>query len=121
MKNLALILVAAISIILASCQKETIEPQPNPNPNSIKDLVVSPTFDWKTTRMVNLQLVGYANNTCTISYPDGTPVQKVFLKKNEPMGLQLSLPTALKKLKIDYMGQTVELELNGSEINYTFN
>lgn len=121
MKNLLLILVAAISIFLASCQKETTEPQPNENPKSIKDLVVSPSFDWKTTRMVNLQLVGYANSTCTISYPDGTPVQKVFLKKNEPFSMQLSLPAALKKLQLAYMGQTVEIEINGSDVSYTFN
>lgn len=121
MKNTTLILTAAFSILLASCQKETINPQPNENPKSIKDLVVSPSFDWKTTRMVNVQLVGYANSTCTISYPDRTPIQKVFLKKNEPFNIQLSLPAALKKLQLAYMGQTVEIEIKGTEVSYTFN
>ncbi|MGC8866073.1 MAG: hypothetical protein ACP5O2_10180 [Bacteroidales bacterium] len=121
MKNLTLIFLAVVTIFLASCQKETIAPQPTENPQSVKDMVVSPSFDWKTTNMVKLQLVGYANSTCTISYPDGTLIQKVFLKKNEPLSLQLSLPTASKKLQLSYMGQIVDLDLSGSEISYTFN
>jgi hypothetical protein len=114
-------LIATLVIVTASCQKETESPQPNPNPTSIKDLVVNPSFDWKTTHQVSLQLTGYANSTCAISHADGTFIQKVFLKKNEPFTLKLSLPVAEKKLLLDYMGQHVELDLNGSEVTYIFN
>ncbi len=121
MKNYIWILIATLVIVAASCQKETESPQPNPNPKSIKDMVVNPSFDWKTTHLVNLQLTGYANSTCTISHSDGTTIQKVFLKKNEPFTLKLSLPVAEKKLLLDYMGQHVELEINESEAIYIFN
>lgn len=121
MKNLIWILIATLVIVTASCQKDNDNPQPNPNSSSVKDLVVSPSFDWKTTQQVNLQLTGYANSTCSISHADGTFIQKVFLKKNEPFALKLSLPVAEKKLLLDYMGQRVELEISGTEVNYIFN
>lgn len=121
MKNYFLILIAMLAVIITSCQKDKNDPQPNPDYTSIKDLVVRPSFDWKTTHQVSLKLTGYANSTCTISYANGTLIQKVFLKKNEPFILKINIPTAEKKLQLEYMGQKVELEITGTEINYMFN
>ncbi|MEJ5303673.1 MAG: hypothetical protein HPY80_07800 [Bacteroidales bacterium] len=121
MKNYIWLLAAGLILIAASCQKENDNPQPNPNPQSLNDLVVNSSFDWKTTHQVSLRLTGYANSTCTISHIDGTLIQKVFLKKNETFTVQLNLPDAEKKLRLEYMGQRIELEVTGSEVSYIFN
>ncbi|MDK2910000.1 MAG: hypothetical protein PWR20_1567 [Bacteroidales bacterium] len=121
MKNYIWLLAAGLILIAASCQKENDNPQPNPNPQSLSDLVVNSSFDWKTTHLVSLRLTGYANSTCTISQIDGTLIQKIFLKKNEPFTVQIDLPDAEKKLRLGYMGQRIELEVTGSEVSYIFN
>jgi hypothetical protein len=120
MKKALSIFTLGIVLILSACQKETGTPNDNPD-KSIRQLNISPGFDWKTTHNVSLTLTGYASSAAEITNPDGDLIQKVFLKKNEPYTTQLVLPKATKSIKLNYMGQTVDVEISGTSASYLFN
>ncbi len=120
MKKSFSILFLGIILILSACQKESGTPTDNPD-KSIRQLNISPGFDWKTTHSVNLTLTGYANSAAEILNADGDLIQKVFLKKDEPYTTQLVLPKASKSVKVNYMGQTVDVNLSGNSASHLFN
>jgi hypothetical protein len=119
MKKISYLSFLLAVLLLTSCQKEesTI-----PNPvNSVNEMQVSPSFDWKTTHDVTVTLTGYANSTVEIANPKGEIIQKAFLKKDEAYTVKLNLPVAIKSLQLRYMGQVVDANLSNGTLTYVFN
>ncbi len=120
MKNTLLIITLGLMMSLSACKKENVTPIDSSN-KSMSELNVSSGFDWKTTTDVTLTLTGYANSTAAILNSNGDLIQKVFLKKNEPFTTRIALPKATKSFKLSYLGQTVEVEVSGTNVSYIFN
>ncbi len=72
----SLILIIGVFIILQSCKKSI----DNPTPTSMNDLQVAPSFNWESSRVVNLSagmnmLTGQIGSLCKISVYDADPAK----------------------------------------------
>lgn len=119
MKRQVILLFIGITLIITSCQKEA-EPIIDPT-SSVKEMQVSSSFDWKTTHDVSITLVGYANSTVEIANGNGELIQKAFLKKDEAYTVKLNLPIANTSIQLRYMGQVINVNLEGNALTYVFN
>jgi hypothetical protein len=122
--KIKLLIISAL-LLGTSCKKDLVEQyeltKPKTSTTKTSDLKVSKDFDWKTTKEINLNLIGYANSPVTILDADGTIVQKAFLKTDQEYLAILSVPAYQNNVKLLYMGQEVTLELNQKNITYKFN
>lgn len=122
--KIKLLIISAL-LLGTSCKKDLVEQyeltKPKTSTTKTSDLKVSKDFDWKTTKEINLNLIGYANSPVTILDADGTIVQKAFLKTDQEYLAILSVPAYQNSVKLLYMGQEVTLELNQKNITYKFN
>ena len=85
------------------------------------DLKVSENFDWKTTQATKLTLNGYANARVQILTLQGEVIETSRLETNKEYTTLLTLPKTEKQIILSYMGQEVTLDLNQTNIQYTFN
>lgn len=110
-------------IVSTSCKKENLSNYSKVETSTIKtsELKVSNNFDWKTTKNINLNLVGYANSPLLITNSKGDVIEKCMLFKDKNYTTIVTIPTYEKTIYLNYMGQIKSLELNQSEINYIFN
>jgi hypothetical protein len=120
-----LLAIALFGILMGtSCKKETAEFTPVSNTEkatSTSEIKVSDNFDWKTTKEVSLNLIGYANAPVLIVDLNGNVIEKALLSTNAKYSTIISVPTTEKKVKLLYMGQEVILDLNQNELTYQFN
>lgn len=122
--KIKLLIISAL-LLGTSCKKDLVDQyeliKPKTSTTKTSDLKVSKDFDWKTTKEINLNLIGYANSPVTILDADGAIVQKAFLKTDQEYLTILSVPAYQNSVKLLYMGQEVTLELNQKNITYKFN
>ncbi len=120
-KNLLQILLIGFltSLIFSSCmKKEEIETDPIISEN-MKDMQVSPSFDWSTTTMHSIKFKAYAQSLVKIATPEGKMLKVGMLSNEKEVELSFSVPSFLKKVNISFLGNDYELELSDS--NQVFN
>lgn len=109
-----------VATLLTSCKKDFMEPITPTKPiKTMNDLKVPANFDWKTSKEVNLNLIGYAKAPVTIKDQDGVIVAKAMLSTGAT-DISISLPTYVDKVWLEYMGQSIEVSTK-SNIKYIFN
>jgi len=124
-----LIAIAFVTVVLGtSCKKDFLEdkyqattPTSSSNATKTADLKVDKNFDWKTTQETNLTLTGYANARVQVLNVNGDVIETARLETNKPYSTVLSLPKTEKKIILSYMGQEIFVDLNQTNIQYTFN
>lgn len=124
-----LLAIAFVTLLLGtSCKKEMFEeknltstPTKSSNATKTADLKVSENFDWKTTQATKITLTGYANARVQILSLSGEVLETSRLETNKAYTTLLTLPKTEKKILLSYMGQEVILDVNQSNIQYTFN
>lgn len=120
-----LITLALFGILMgSSCKKETTEFAPvknAPKATSTSEMKVNDNFNWKTTKDVSLDLIGYANAPVIITRMSGEIVEKAFLSTNAKYNTIVSVPSTDKQVILLYMGQQIVLDLNQTKLAYQFN
>ncbi len=119
MKKIILLSVLGLAVLFSSCRKD-MDNKPT-TPPTMEELEIPADFDWKTIKDFQLTLTGYANSIVEVSSPEGVVYQKVFLTRNEPYTMKLTVPTYEQSVRLKYMGQNIELQLSTTNIEYTFN
>lgn len=120
MKKL-LILLFSITIITSACNRDKTN-NPNPeNPSSMEDLNISSSFDWKTTKDIQLTVKGNTSNIVEVTSNEGIPYQKGFITANITYTMKLTVPSYEDSIYLYYLGNKVGLELKGENLNYNFN
>jgi hypothetical protein len=118
MKKL-LIILSVLVIGFSSCKKDLDVVKPE-TPASMSDLKVSSDFDWKTTRQVNLELKGFINGMVEVLSPKGTVYQRVRLFGQQTCQIKLTVPAYETNVRLQYMGQSVDLKLDSGTLHYEF-
>lgn len=119
MKKVFLALIV-VSSILSSCNKETKDQSPT-DPVDIKDLKVNSNFDWNAAKTYEFEIVGYANSVFIIKDVEGNVLHKAMLHKDVVYKTTLQLPAYYKVVNAEFLGNTYEISLNNSKIQYTLN
>lgn len=110
--------------MMVSCSKNSIKPINTSGfktSNSISDLQVPTTFNWKTTQTINLTVTANKNNLIDVTSTDGVSYQKAFLRPNKAYTMKLVIPAYTKVLNLNFMGQKVTLNITSTNMNYQFN
>ncbi|MBP7510446.1 MAG: hypothetical protein KA981_00875 [Bacteroidia bacterium] len=132
MNNKILLFTISISMALVSCKKNLPEPSPiTPTIKATKvgELKASESFDWKTTKDVEINIKGLntltpINRTLVVSTVDG---KSVFYRAQQLMSLSstisLIIPATVTEIKVNYgtISKTVSISGNKFQFDYTKN
>lgn len=123
MKNIIILILLVITII--SCKK--MEVTPSINQKSTKDLVVPPTFDWKTSKEITLMISGLKevdsiiSNTIYIKSSIGDTVYyKDVIRMNGDYTIKFAVPSIETKVVLVYGSKTKIIDLISNEITFNF-
>ncbi|GCD78111.1 hypothetical protein JCM31826_15930 [Thermaurantimonas aggregans] len=119
MKKVVLVLIAAGSI-LSSCNKEEKMQIPT-EPVDIKELKVGNHFDWNAAKTYEIEIIGYANSVLKIKDMDGNILHQAMLTKNVGYKTILQLPAHQKTVKAEFLGNSYEISLDNTNIQFTLN
>jgi len=123
MKNLFIIML--ILVTFSSCRKnDTVTPD---KPKSTKDLVVAPTFDWKTSKIITLNVIGMKDvnpqiiNTLYVKSSVGDTIYfKDILTMNTDYTLSFSVPSTETKVILVYGSKTKTIDLLSNTITFDY-
>ncbi len=118
-------LVVLIALLSLSGCKKTEEVLPE-NPQTIFDLKVSSSFDWKTTKSLTVNVAGMEypltiTNTLYIKSVDGKSVFYNNLHEmNKSYTLQVAVPAYLDKIVISYGTISKTMDIVGTTVNFDY-
>ncbi len=119
MKRILLFLVVGAALGLSSCMKEEVSINREIE-QSIDKISVSPSFDWKTTRDLTLNLTGYTRGLVEVESVKGVVYQSAYLLKYQPYEMKLTLPAYEKKVVLVFQDQRVEVSIESGVVNHRF-
>lgn len=122
MKRFTGLLILSLTLALVSCQKSNLSniSPATPATNSMDNLQVPSTFNWKTTRTVNLTITANANNLVDVTSSKGVSYQKAFLQPNVAYTMKLVIPAYENTLNLNFMGKKSTLAITSDNMNYQF-
>ncbi|MDP2235544.1 MAG: hypothetical protein Q8J88_03820 [Bacteroidales bacterium] len=120
MKKIAFIIAILFPIVFTSCKKDRFD-NPDKTPENMEQLTVPSSFDWKTTKDIQLTLSASASGIVEVTNSQGIVYQKAFLSPGQAYLMKLTVPTYEKSVKLKFMGQEAILELGTASLNYSFN
>jgi len=125
MKNLVLIMIIMMLSLLYSCKKDyNVTPDKTTIPT--KDMVVSSTFDWKTSKEITLNVIGMKDintnisNTLYVKSSNGNVYYKDMLIMHNDYTLKFAVPTTETKVILVYGSKTVTIYLLSNTITYNY-
>lgn len=120
MKNTAILSTLLILFLFSSCKKDPAFDEPTA-PQTMEELTVPSSFDWKTTKELSLTLSAATSGIVEVTNIQTVAYQKAFLNPGTAYTMKLTVPSYEKSIKIRFLGQEATLEINGSNLEYTFN
>lgn len=117
-------MIFAISIV--SCKKSDVLPDPPAN-KATTDMVVSSSFDWKTTKEITLNVIGMkgvnpnVKNTLQIKSSNGDVIyynDVIFMSSNYV--LNFAVPSTETKVIIIYGTKNQIIDLVSNSINFDY-
>lgn len=120
-----LLFIVLILVTFASCKKvDDVTPD---KPKSTKDLVVTSTFDWKTSKTITLNVIGLKGvnpaikNTLYVKSSVGDTVYfKDFLTMNTDYTLNFAVPSTETKVILVYGSKTKTIDLLSNTITFDY-
>jgi hypothetical protein len=119
MKKIAFIFVVALTIVFTSCKKDRFD-NTDPKPEKMEELKVPSSFDWKTTKDIQLTLSAPTNGIIEVTNTQNIAYQKAFLTPGQAYTMKLTLPTFETKVKLKFSGQVIDLDISGTALTYQF-
>jgi hypothetical protein len=120
MKKIALLLTIGFALTFTSCKKDKVE-NPVSKPNTMEELQVPASFNWKTTKDISLTLTGNGNGLVEVANATGVAYQKAYLSSGVAYTMKLTVPSYEKTVQLKFLGQTASLELTANVLQYQFN
>ncbi len=122
MKKLFLIL-AVLSFGLTACQKDfdpIEDPATDDSQLTMDDLKVSGNFDWKTTKDIQLEVVGSGKEVLQIKSLQGDTYLKAMVNDGKFVS-GLTIPSYTDEIVLSYNGITKSVPIVNNKINVNFN
>ena len=120
MKKITLLLTIGLALAFTSCKKDKVE-DPISKPNTMEELQIPASFNWKTTKDISLTLSGNANGLVEVTNSAGVAYQKAYLSSGVAYTMKLTVPSYEKTVQLRFLGQTASLELTTDVMQYQFN
>ena len=125
MKKVALLLILVV-IFLSSCRKiDNVTPDQTIKPT--KDLIAQPSFDWKTSKIITLNVIGMVEINPSISgtlYVKSSNGEIIYYKDlllmNTNYTLNFAVPTTETKVILVYGSKTVTIDLLSNTITFDY-
>lgn len=116
-----LLAIIMVAFMFTSCQKrdDVVDPIVPTTNKKINDLKIADSFDWATTATYNLTITGYAKSTAKIFSAENVLLHTVMLKKGTPVNVQMTIPTAEKSIRLEFLGEQTEIELTSGSFSIT--
>jgi len=86
----------------------------------MSDLKVSSEFNWQTTRDITLVVKGFVNGIIEVTSAEKTVYHRAFLVTGLPHTMKVTVPAYEDAVILNYMGQKVEIKLNGDKLSHEF-
>jgi protein-disulfide isomerase len=118
MKKSILLSLVALVAVLSSCKKDRFD-EPKA-PQKMEELTVPASFDWKTTKNLQLTLTAITSGIVEITNNQGVAYQKAFLTPGQPYVMKLTVPTYEKNVKAKFMGQEQNIDLSSNNLIINF-
>ncbi len=120
MKKITILASVATLLTLASCKKDQSGPS-DQKPESMDQLIVPDSFNWKTTRNFQLTIQAASQGIVEVNSVAGPSFQKAYLQPGQAYVMQLTVPAYEKNVKLRFAGQEVLLQLDGNtNLTYSF-
>lgn len=118
MKKSIYILAILSVVVLSSCRKDRFDDPKTPE--KMEELTVPASFDWKTTKDVQLTLSANANGIVEVMNASNISYQKAFLTPAQPYVMKLTIPSYEKSVKLRFQGKEASLEIGSGNLSYNF-
>ncbi len=129
MKNIKTLTVAAILmgiISVTSCKKDVeLQKETSTAPNSFKEIKADPTFNWKSTKVISLNVIAAdpaieISNTLFVKTENGEVLLSKLQKMNEAYIGKLTVPSKTEKVIISYgsIVKTISVTNGNVVMNY---
>lgn len=120
MKKITILASVAAMLAFASCKKDHNEPT-DQQPESMDQLVVPDSFNWKTTKNFQLTVQAGSQGIVEVNSVAGPSFQKAYLQPGQAYVMQLTVPAYEKNIKLRFAGQEVLLQLDSNtNLTYSF-
>ncbi|PKP50979.1 MAG: hypothetical protein CVT92_13890 [Bacteroidetes bacterium HGW-Bacteroidetes-1] len=119
MKKITLIAIILFTVVFTSCKKDRFI-GPDTTPENMEQLTVPTSFDWKTTKDVQLTLTANSSGIVEVTNSQGVVYQKAFLTQSQPYTMKLTVPVYEKNVKAKFMGQEQDIELSANNLIINF-
>jgi hypothetical protein len=125
---LVIAMILLLQTTFTSCKKlESADTkiEPTPTVTNFKQIKADPSFDWKSTRNVTLNIAATSTpivitNTLIVKTETGVVIYKKLQKMNETFTTNLLLPSSLKKVVVVYGSIVKTLEISNNKIDFNF-
>lgn len=122
MKKLGYFITLGVLILLSSCRKETDEIPISGKLNSIQ---VSPTFNWSTSKTIDVNITGLPTeipviSTLIISLEDGSSLYQGSHAMNQTKVIQITVPVIADKIKLKYGSVEYILTIETDKVDFSF-
>lgn len=123
MKKPVYLLFLGLLIFLFSCQKEEIDPIV-PDSVSLKDIKVSSTFNWSTSKTVNVNITGLPTgspvvSTLVLSLENGNTLFQQSYVMSESKVIQIIIPANEDQIKIRFGNMDYLLPVEGDKVDFS--
>jgi hypothetical protein len=123
MKKPVYLLFLGLLIFLFSCQKEEIDPI-LPDSVSLKDIKVSSTFNWSTSKTVNVNITGLPTgspvvSTLVLSLENGNTLFQQSYVMSESKVIQIIIPANEDQIKIRFGNMDYLLPVEGDKVDFS--
>lgn len=120
MKPYLMGLCAVIFLLVSSCRKSDL-PLPDPGEKSTEQISVSPSFNWKTTQHLDVNLASPLSGVVFILSSDGKKCyHKGFLSNKTDYNTKLSIPSYEEEVQLMLNGIRYTYKIAGNRIDHQF-
>lgn len=127
MKEKINLLIALIAFLLVTislgCFKKS-DQQTDPEATKTTEMKISPTFNWSTTKPVDLKIIGIPgaldNRKTLILHSEGKAVFKEFYNINQNLNRKFYVPALVNNLTLEYGTFVKNLEIKNGLVEHSF-
>lgn len=111
-------------LVLTSCIKD-FDDLPAPVPEDLTDIKVSSSFDWSTSKTIDVNITGLPTSipiysTLTISLSDGSSLFQSNHEMSQSVKLQVVIPALEEAVKIRYGSVEYLLPVQENKVDFSF-
>ncbi|NVO21514.1 MAG: hypothetical protein HXX13_17565 [Bacteroidetes bacterium] len=124
MKKLGNILALGLILMFSSCMKD-VDLSKKPVSGNLQDINISSTFNWSTSKTVNVNITGLPTqdlviSTLIISLNDGSMLYQEAHDMSQSKAIQIIVPNVEQSIKLKYGSEEYTLPIDNNKVDFSF-